>query len=72
MLDAPPSKISKVRMRLQLLIFMRDGLLISKGAPARNTNIGVLLDAARQVIPDHERYNKFHSLVCDAMEAGDN
>jgi hypothetical protein len=71
MLDAPPSAISAVRMRFQLLIFMRDGILISKGAPNRNKNISVLLDAAQQVISDHERFNKFFGAVTDAMDQGD-
>jgi hypothetical protein len=71
MLEAPPSVISKVRLRFQLLILMKDGILINKAATDRNTNIGLLLDAAQQVIEDHERFNKFHSAVCVAMDAGD-
>ena len=70
MLEAAPSVISQVRMRFQLLAFMRDGVLLNKAASARNTNIGLLLDAAQQVMEDHERYNKFFSAVCDAMDAG--
>ena len=50
---------------------MRDGILISKGAPNRNKNISVLLDAAQQVISDHERFNKFFGAVTDAMDQGD-
>ena len=38
---------------------------------ARNTNIGLLLNAAQQVIKEHERFDKFFNAVTDAMEAGD-
>jgi hypothetical protein len=71
MLEAPPSVISDVRLRFQLLVFMRDGILINRAATARNVNIGLLLDAAYQIIQDDERYNKFFGAVTDAMDAGD-
>jgi hypothetical protein len=71
MLQAAPTVISKVRLRFQLLIFMRDGILINKAATDRNRNIGLLLDAAQQVIEDQERFDKFQSAVCVAMDAGD-